>query len=102
MRVRESVCFLYTAFVLTVEACEAEHANLLCDVVPGARCPLSLELSFQLSPHQQNPVGHGLHIVLPRDKEIEKDDSTLCLCLLYLVQCFKCSFLYAYFVLTIQ
>lgn len=55
-------------FVLTVEACEAEHADLLCDVVPGPWCPQSLELFFQLSPHQQDPVSHGLHIVLPRVK----------------------------------
>lgn len=56
--------------LLTVEACEAEHADLLCDVVPGACCPQSLELSFQLSPHQQDPVGHGLHIVLPTLKQM--------------------------------
>lgn len=58
-------------FVLTVEACEAEHADLLCDVVPGPWCPQSLELFFQLSPHQQDPVSHGLHIVLPSVKHIE-------------------------------
>ena len=58
-------------FALTVEACEAEHANLLCDVVPRPRCPQSLELSFQLSPHQQDPAGHGLHIVLPGVKDTE-------------------------------
>lgn len=63
-------------FVLTVEACEAEHADLLCDVVPGPWCPQSLELSFQLSPHQQDPVSHGFHIVLPRVKEMEKNIST--------------------------
>lgn len=52
-------------FVLTVEACEAEHADLLRDVVPGPWGPQSLELLFQLSPHQQDPVSHGLHVVLP-------------------------------------
>ncbi len=67
---------LYTVFVLTVEACEAEHADLLCDVVPGPWCPQSLELSFQLSPHQQNPVSHGLHIVLPAVKDKEKKNCT--------------------------
>lgn len=59
-------------FVLTVEAREAEHADLLCDVVPSPWCPQSLELLFQLSPHQQDPVSHGLHVALPsvRNKEV--------------------------------
>lgn len=55
--------------VLTVEACEAKHADLVCDVVPGPWCPQSLELSFQLRPHQQDPVSHGLHILLPKVRE---------------------------------
>lgn len=63
---------LCMVFALTVKACETEHANLLCDVVPGPWCPQFLEFRFQLSPHQQNPVSHGLHIVLPRVKEIQK------------------------------
>lgn len=54
-----------SVFVLTVQSCEAEHADLLCDVVPGPWCPQSLEFSFELSPHQQDSVSHGLHIVLP-------------------------------------
>lgn len=63
---------LHVVFVLTVEAREAEHADLLCDVVPSPRCPQSLELLFQLSPHQQDPVSHGLHVALPsvRNKEV--------------------------------
>ena len=79
---------LYTVFVLTVEACEAEHADLLCDVVPGARRPQSLELSFQLSPHQQHSVSHGLHIVLPGVKHTEKtisiSENTLCYVVFFL------------------
>ena len=59
-------------FALTIEACEAEHADLLCDVVPGPWCPQSLKLSFQLSPHQQDSVSHGLHIVLPTVKGRKK------------------------------
>lgn len=51
--------------VLTVEAREAEHADLLRDVVPRPWGSQSLELLLQLSPHQQDPVGHGLHVVLP-------------------------------------
>lgn len=74
MCVSGHVRFLYTVFVLTAEACEAEHANLLCDVVPRPRCPQSLEFSFQLSSHQQDPVGHGLHVVLPWVKETEKSN----------------------------
>lgn len=54
------------AFVLTVEARKAEHADLVCDVVPGPWCPQSVELLLQLRPHQQDPVSHGLHIVFPR------------------------------------
>lgn len=57
---------LWWRLVLTVETGEAEHADLLGDVVPGPWRPQSLELLFQLSPHQQHPVSHGLHIVLPR------------------------------------
>lgn len=61
-------CFcwsLFTISVLTVEPCEAEHADLFCDVVPRPWCPQTSELFFQLSPHQQDPVSHGLYIVLP-------------------------------------
>lgn len=50
---------------LTVEPCEAEHADLVGDVVPGSRRPQALELFLQLSPHQQHSVSHGLHVVLP-------------------------------------
>lgn len=42
----------WSNFVLTVQAGETEHANLLCYVVPGPWCPQSFEFSFQLSPHQ--------------------------------------------------
>lgn len=50
---------------LTVESCEAEHADLIGDVVPGSRRAQTLELLLQLSPHQQHSVCHGLHVVLP-------------------------------------
>lgn len=50
---------------LTVESCEAEHADLIGDVVPGPRRAQTLELLLQLSPHQQHSVRHGLHVVLP-------------------------------------
>lgn len=52
---------------LTVEPCEAEHADLVSDVVPGSWRPQTLELFLQLSPHQQDPVSHLLHVVLPAD-----------------------------------
>lgn len=75
LSIKMCIC-VYIVFVLTVEACETEHANLLCDVVPRPWCPQGLELSFQLSPHQQDPVSHGLHIVLPGGKEKENGIST--------------------------
>lgn len=75
-------------FALTIEACEAEHADLLCDVVPGPWCPQSLKLSFQLSPHQQDSVSHGLHIVLPTVKGRKKTFLHYC----DLTQGFLCSF----------
>ena len=58
--------------ILTVQSGEAEHAYLLGDVVPGARSLQGLQLLLQLSPHQQNPVCHGLHIVLPVGEEGER------------------------------
>lgn len=58
--VSECVCF-----PLTVEAGEAEHADLLGDVVPGPRGAQSLQLGLQLIPHQQDTVCHGLHVTLP-------------------------------------
>lgn len=51
--------------MLTVEACETEHADLLSDVLPGAWGAEILQFGFQLSTHQQNPVSHRLNIVLP-------------------------------------
>ena len=56
---------------LTVEPCEAEHPDLVSDVVPGSWRAQTLELFPQLSPHQQDPVSHGLHIVLPGAKHKE-------------------------------
>lgn len=50
---------------LTVQAGEAEHADLLGDVVPGPRGAQVLQLGLQLIPHQQDAVRHGLHVVLP-------------------------------------
>lgn len=55
--------------LLTVEAGEAEHADLLGDVVPGPRGAQSLQLGLQLVPHQQDAVGHGLHVVLPAGRQ---------------------------------
>lgn len=52
---------------LTVEPREAEHADLVGDVVPGPWRLQTLELFLQLSPHQQDPVGHLLHVLLPAD-----------------------------------
>lgn len=56
-------------FPLTVQAGEAEHADLLGDVVPGARGAQTLQFGLQLIPHQQNTVCHGLHITLPTREE---------------------------------
>lgn len=53
---------------LTVQACEAEHADLLGDVVPGAWGAQFLQFGLQLIPHQQDTVGHGLHVVLPVER----------------------------------
>ena len=52
--------------LLTIKPGEAEHANLLGDVVPGSGGPQSLQLCFQLIPHQQHSVCHGLHVAFPR------------------------------------
>lgn len=51
--------------MLTVKACEAEHADLLSDVLPGSWGAESLQFGFQFSTHQQNPVSHRLNIILP-------------------------------------
>lgn len=52
-------------FVLTVQPREAEHANLVRDVVPGARGPQGLQARPELRAHQQDPICHRLHVVLP-------------------------------------
>lgn len=62
---------------LTVEPREAEHADLVSDVVPGSGRPQTLELFLQLSPHQQDPVSHGLHVVLPAAKHKETSGAHL-------------------------
>lgn len=58
---------LRCGFRLTVQAGEAEHADLLSDVVPGPRGAQSLQLAPQLRPHQQHSVRHRLHVSLPED-----------------------------------
>ena len=54
-------------FRLTVQASEAEHPDLLSDVIPGPWCAQSFQLTFQLIPHQQDPICHGLHVILPSE-----------------------------------
>lgn len=65
--------FMLTAgcFPLTVQAGEAEHADLLGDVVPGPRGAQTLQLGLQLIPHQQDTVCHGLHVTLPTERRRE-------------------------------
>lgn len=50
---------------LTVQPSEAEHSNLLSDVVPGSRGLEGFQSCPELSSHGQNPVGHRLHITCP-------------------------------------
>lgn len=72
---KQSVCIQQTDFQvcvsspLTVQAGEAEHADLLGNVVPGPRGAQTLQLGLQLIPHQQDPVCHGLHVILPTEGE---------------------------------
>mmetsp|Transcript_71340 Transcript_71340/g.209135 ORF Transcript_71340/g.209135 Transcript_71340/m.209135 type:complete len:267 (-) Transcript_71340:414-1214(-) len=47
------------------EACEGEHADLVGDVVPGARRPLLLQALAQEAAHLQDAVRHGSKLVLP-------------------------------------
>ena len=58
---------------LTVESGEAEHADLLGDVVPGPWGAQSLQLGLQLVPHQQHSVGHGLNVALPAGSRREEE-----------------------------
>lgn len=59
---------------LTVQASEAEHADLLGNVVPGSRGAQVLQLGLQLIPHQQDTVCHGLHIILPTERGTEGEE----------------------------
>lgn len=54
--------------VLTVESGEAEHADLLGDVLPGPWSSQILKLRLQLISHQQHPVCHRLHVVFPAER----------------------------------
>lgn len=49
----------------TIEAREAEHADLISDVLPSSWGAQSLQFGLQLSSHQQHPVGHRLNISFP-------------------------------------
>lgn len=53
--------------VLTVQPREAEHADLVSDVTPGAGGAQGLQPGTELRPHQQDPIRHGLHVVLPAE-----------------------------------
>ena len=51
--------------MLLIESGEAEHANLVCNVVPCARSAQLFELGAQFLAHGQDAAGHGVEILLP-------------------------------------
>lgn len=56
--------------LVRVKASKAEHANLVCDVVPGSRGVESLKLGAQGGAHVLDTVGHGEEVLLPLSKEL--------------------------------
>lgn len=51
--------------LILVQAGEAEHANLIGDVLPRSATPLRLEHIAQLSSHGDDSLGHLAHVLQP-------------------------------------
>lgn len=52
-------------YLFWFEACEAEHANLVDDVLPVVGGALLLQPSRELLPHLDDPVGHAVDLLQP-------------------------------------
>lgn len=53
-------------YLVRFEASEAEHADLVGDVLPVARRSLPLETFAQFASHRDNTVSHRLDVAKPR------------------------------------
>ncbi len=56
---------MIAAHLLWRNAREAEHANLLSDVLPGQAAAGFLEVVAQQRPHFNDAFCHGLHLIIP-------------------------------------
>lgn len=55
-------------YLVWLEAREAEHANLVGDMLPVFGGALLSEVSYQLLPHLDDAVGHTVHLYQPGGK----------------------------------
>ena len=73
--------FVSYTYLLGLHASEAEHADLICDMLPVVRGSLSGQTILELLPHGNNAVSHTLHITQPllsesRVREDLSDDAS--------------------------
>lgn len=52
-------------YLLGLQACEAEHPNLVGDVLPVVRGALLFQSGHQLLPHRNDAFGHRIHLLQP-------------------------------------
>lgn len=57
--------FRQTLDLLGLESGEAEHADLVGDVLPGVRVAGALDAGAELAPHRDDPVRHLLYVSEP-------------------------------------
>lgn len=52
-------------YLFRLEACEAEHADLVDDMLPVVSGALVLQVGRQLLPHLDDAVGHAVDLLQP-------------------------------------
>ena len=68
-----------SAHLLRSHAREAEHANLLSDVVPLVRAAQRLQVVLQGLPHTDDALCHALHLLQPRHRSGTTPDDDIAL-----------------------
>jgi len=60
--------------LLLIEPCEAEHANLVGDVLPVVAGAFPLQIGDQVRPHGDDAVGHELDLLEPERAQLGRGE----------------------------
>lgn len=62
------VCQWACVYLIGLEACEAEHANLVDDMLPVAGRALLFQVGHQVLSHLDDAIGHAMNFLQPESE----------------------------------